>query len=121
MTTDYAKSLTIENYVRKAHRKRRAAFSLEPLLYSSIWIFFYCRCADCSSTNLRALQIHLEVAAYCHQIPARSFFLEITVAVCSRCFAFFRFVRRCVLYPLLRPLKNPNRFRVLAFLALIRC
>lgn len=67
-----------------------------------------------------ATTIYRAFAAFCHQLPERSYFIDgHKLAVCSRCTGlYFGFALTLLLYPLLRPLKTidwpPRAWLILA-------
>ncbi len=118
----------IENYVPQiaVEKLRRQAFFVwgAAVFSAAFWVFLIVFAPVARANDLTAVSslIYKFCSFICHQIPARSYFLENQpFAVCARCFGiYFGLFVGFVLYPFLRPVEKNESFpRVWLFLAMI--
>jgi uncharacterized membrane protein len=118
----------IENYIPQiaVEKQRRQAFFVWGVSTSLIafWIFLIVIAPVAQANNLISVSspIYKFCSYVCHQIPARSFFIDNqSFAVCSRCFGiYFGLFGGFILYPLLRPIQESEPLaRFWLFLAMI--
>lgn len=119
---------SIENYIPLVGIKktRRGAFfrwSISGFLVFA-WVFLILLAPVAESNNLTGISnpIYKFFSHICHQIPARSFYLENhAFAVCSRCFGiYFGLLIGFIVYPFFRSLENIEPLpRVWLFLAML--
>jgi uncharacterized membrane protein len=118
----------IENYVsqtavEKLRRKSFFVWSISTFIIS-FWIFLIVTAPIAQANNLTNVSgsIYKFFSYVCHQIPARSFFIDSQpFAVCSRCFGiYFGLFAGFILYPLLRPIEAAEPLpRFWLFLAML--
>lgn len=119
---------SIENYVPQVavEKQRRQAFFVWVAFtfLAAFWVSLIIIAPIAEANNF----INVSGAIYnvcgfiCHQIPARSFFIESQpFAVCARCFGvYFGLFTGFFLYPLLRPIEKSEPLpRIWLFLAMI--
>jgi uncharacterized membrane protein len=118
----------IENYVPQIaveKLRRQALFVWSAVAFlTTLWIFLIVIAPIAQANNLPSVAnpIYGFCSFVCHQIPARSFFIENQpFAVCSRCFGiYFGLFAGFILYPVIRSLEKNEPFsRFWLFLAMI--
>jgi uncharacterized membrane protein len=119
---------SIENYVSQTAvvKLRRQAFFVwgTVVFLIAFWIFLIVAAPIAEANNLTAVSTSIyKICSYiCHQIPARSFFVEnYPFAICSRCFGIYcGLLCGFISYPLLRSIEEAESFpRFWLFLAMI--
>ena len=118
----------IENYVPQiaVEKLRRQAFFVWGVFafLTAFWVFLIMIAPVAEANNLTSVssKIYKFCSFICHQIPARSYFIENQpLAVCARCFGIYSgLLLGFILYPFLRPIEKIESFpRVWLFLAMI--
>lgn len=119
---------TIENYtpqiVIKELKKRAIIAWSVGFLIAFVWVFLILLApvAEANNSPNVSSPIYTFFSYLCHQIPSRSFHLEIhAFAVCSRCFGvYFGLLFGFIIYPFFRPVNETEPLsRIWLFLALI--
>lgn len=119
---------TIENYVSQiavGKSRRQAHFvwaGFSFFIAFCVFLIVFAPIARANDLTFAANPIYKFCSFICHQIPARSFFIEQQpLAVCARCFGIYcGLLGGFLLYPFLRSLENIDSFpRVWLFAAMI--